>query len=353
VKLEWGPDGTVNDVDVATGKPLPTQARTPGGVDLTGTGHVLAFDAAVLQVVPKGLVGNNTSVGAGLSAAIGLPVFGVRNPTAPDSDGKVGVLPFTTAGSVKVAMGEAFIPGTSATALGKAIDTTLGATDTGVLALGVRDDALATLTEADGDVTLPRFDSTGALWVTLATMAQVIGSVAHGSADTKPPVKVGGFGSAALRTAVDEGDRVDASFDLQGQLRVLPTLAAGSALIGDVGLQPRTSGGLTTFRSIDLDETEEEVKATAGQVYGYYFKNLHATDARFLKFYDNTAAGTTVGTTVPVLTIPMDAGEAGHIAIPQGLAFGTGICVAATTGLADADTGAPGASEVEAAVWFT
>lgn len=57
------------------------------------------------------------------------------------------------------------IPGTGATNLGKAIDTALGATDTGVLAMGARDDTLGTLTEADGDVTVIRTNSRGAMWV--------------------------------------------------------------------------------------------------------------------------------------------------------------------------------------------
>jgi hypothetical protein len=57
------------------------------------------------------------------------------------------------------------IPGTSATHLGKAIDTAVGGTDTGVAALVVRDDALSTLTPADADYTVLRTDSRGSLWV--------------------------------------------------------------------------------------------------------------------------------------------------------------------------------------------
>lgn len=34
VKATWGPDGTANDVDVATGKPLPMQLRSSAGSDL-------------------------------------------------------------------------------------------------------------------------------------------------------------------------------------------------------------------------------------------------------------------------------------------------------------------------------
>jgi len=45
------------------------------------------------------------------------------------------------------------------------VDDVAGATDTGTLALVVRDDALTTLTPADGDYVQMRTDSTGALWV--------------------------------------------------------------------------------------------------------------------------------------------------------------------------------------------
>lgn len=109
---------------------------------------------------------------------------------------------------------------------------------------------------------------------------------------------------------------------------------------------PATTGGLSPFRSIDLDESEEEVKATAGQVYFLHLQNLHASSARFVKFYNATAASVTVGTSTPLYTFRLAAGETITESIPQGLAFSTAITVAATTGIADADTGAPGANEV-------
>jgi len=40
VKTTWGPDGTMNDADVASGKPLPVQLRSAGGDEVT-----LAHDA--------------------------------------------------------------------------------------------------------------------------------------------------------------------------------------------------------------------------------------------------------------------------------------------------------------------
>ena len=59
------------------------------------------------------------------------------------------------------------LPGTGATNLGKAVDSVAGATDVGVMALAVRDDALTTLTPADGDYVQIRTDSDGATWVDL------------------------------------------------------------------------------------------------------------------------------------------------------------------------------------------
>jgi len=46
-----------------------------------------------------------------------------------------------------------------------AVGSVAGATDLGTTALVVRDDALTTLSDADGDYVRMRVDSTGALWV--------------------------------------------------------------------------------------------------------------------------------------------------------------------------------------------
>ncbi len=115
------------------------------------------------------------------------------------------------------------------------------------------------------------------------------------------------------------------------------------------------ANGCDVFRSIDLDETEEEVKASAGVVFGFWFSNL-ATSTRFLKFYNATAASVTVGTTTPVLTLALPGNAtddvSGVIALAQGVGFSTAITVAATTGVADADTGAPGANEVLVNIFY-
>lgn len=108
---------------------------------------------------------------------------------------------------------------------------------------------------------------------------------------------------------------------------------------------PVTTSGVSTFRTLDLDESEEEIKATAGNVYGYYFYNASAS-VRYLKWYNATVANVTVGSTTPFRTYPLPPNSAGHISLPYPISFSTAITVAATTGLADNDSGAPGTNEV-------
>lgn len=119
-----------------------------------------------------------------------------------------------------------------------------------------------------------------------------------------------------------------------------------------VKIEGQPVGGLSVFRSIDLDETEEDACTSTCTLYGFIAGNCHATDLRYVKFYDAAAATVVVGTTTPKLTVPIVAGQNVAFNIPQGIAFSTALCVAATTGVADSDTGAPGANEVLVNVFY-
>ena len=150
------------------------------------------------------------------------------------------------------------------------------------------------------------------------------------------PAGTNAIGKLAANSGVDIGD-VDVT-----------SIAAGTNSIGNVGLVGRTTGGMTIFRSLDIDESEEEIKASAGQLFSISAFNTTAAPL-WLKFYNLTAANTTVGTSTPVLTFIVpgnaDSDGAGFIWNNEiGYAFGTAISVACTTGVADADTGAPGAN---------
>ena len=111
-------------------------------------------------------------------------------------------------------------------------------------------------------------------------------------------------------------------------------------------------GGLSApFRSLDVDETEEEISATACSIYGWFIYNMSAAK-RYVKFYNLTAANTTVGSSTPLITLVFDAGTGANVSFPHGIPFSTACCIAATTGIADADTGAPSGNDVLANVWF-
>jgi hypothetical protein len=175
---------------------------------------------------------------------------------------------------------------------------------------------------------------------TVGTLTNITnwGNVADDAAFTPTTTRVSMSGFFADETgtdSVDEGDGGAARMTLDRKIIVNP--------------QPHTAGGCAIFRSLDLDETEEEVKGTAGQVYGMLLTNT-STGTRWLKFYNATAANVTVGTTTPVLTwgIPGNSSDDIGAAVfgAHGLAFDTAITVAVTTALADADTGAPGANDV-------
>jgi len=116
---------------------------------------------------------------------------------------------------------------------------------------------------------------------------------------------------------------------------------------------PNTTGGLSIFRSIDIDEIEKEAKATAGMLYGCNVINDTAATKLYLKIYNGTVASVTVGTTTPVITIPLPAAAVNqHFTFPAGIAFSSGITIAATTGIADSDTGAPAANAVVVNCYF-
>ena len=107
---------------------------------------------------------------------------------------------------------DTIVPGTAATSLGKAIDTATGGTDTGVLALVTRDDALSTLTPADGDNTQLRVTSTGALWVQDASLNSNGQATA---ANSSPTVMASDrMNSVAFSVAMSADTNVYASGDL-------------------------------------------------------------------------------------------------------------------------------------------
>jgi hypothetical protein len=60
-------------------------------------------------------------------------------------------------------------------------------------------------------------------------------------------------------------------------LASLPALAAGSALAGRVNIDPQTANGLSIYHLVSAASTNAtNVKASAGQLYGWYIYNSNA-----------------------------------------------------------------------------
>lgn len=231
-------------------------------------------------------------------------VFAVQDATAQASLSVIDDWDETNRAAVNLIVGQAGVAA-GAGAVGATVQrVTLASDDPAVVAVQLLDDAVVT----DDNAFTP--------------------------ATTK--VHMAGFFADETSTdSVDEGDGGAARMTLDRRQITVP--------------QPHATGGCDIFRSLDLDETEEEVKGSAGTVYGWYIAN-RAAATTYVKFYNATAASVVVGTTTPVLTLPIPGNTSDDVGANMlgglGIKFDTAITVAATTGVADADTGAPAANDL-------
>lgn len=114
-------------------------------------------------------------------------------------------------------------------------------------------------------------------------------------------------------------------------------------------------GGCSAYQNLDVDETGENIKASAGQVYTIAVSNSAAlsgsdTGDRYLKLYNKATAATSGDT--PVWTIRLGPGDSREVSIPTGLAFATGISIRATRFIGASDNFAPNANEVSVSIAY-
>ena len=164
------------------------------------------------------------------------------------------------------------------------------------------------------------------------------------TAFTPATTKVMMVGLQADETATDSVDEGDAG---------TPRMTLDRKQI--VTVQPHTTGGLTTFMASGSDgssilvATAQAIKASAGQMYGYYAYNPEAA-VTFVHFYNVAAASVTVGTTNPMFTIAIPAGAAANLMFPHGVVFSNAGWSCAATTTAGGNT-AP-ATGVSLVVWY-
>lgn len=296
VKLEFGADGTATPVSAANPLPTVQTGALPAGTNNIGDVDVLTLPNVTLAA------GTNTNevVGdAAIDAAIaGNPVLiggraSTAVPTAMSADNDAQAVWLTRNGAPNVV---------------------------------IRDLA--------GDSAMDETNNAVRATIVSGSIAGIVDDAAF-TAGTSEVLPVGFFADETATDSVDEGDAGAARMTLDRK-QIITTYAHAAA------------GGCTPYKNIDVDETEDEIKGTPGKLFWVHVMNLHASSARYIKFYNATAANVVVGTTVPVLTYPIPSNVNGFTIGfgPQGTQFDTAITVAATTGLADNDTGAPGANEV-------
>jgi hypothetical protein len=153
---------------------------------------------------------------------------------------------------------------------------------------------------------------------TLAT--EVHGNIEHDDPDapsaSSKPLKIGGHATAGLRAPVDEDDRVDGSYDLEGRMRVLSTLSPLS---------------LSRDSTAALAETKV-VKAAAGRLYQLQVTRSSPGNLFYLQLHDLAAAPAPAA--VPVYSVPLPGSGAAGWQWDQGSVFSTGIVWVVSTTIA-------------------
>jgi hypothetical protein len=312
VKLEFGADNT--QTKVSTSDPLPVVQTGTHNIGTVTTVTTVAAVTAISNALPAG-----TNAIGKLAANSGVDIGDVDVTSVPADPFGANADAASATGSISAKL--RFIASTGIPVTGTVTVGSHAVTNAGTFVVQVDGNALTALQLIDDVI------------------------FTDDAAFTPGTSKVAAIGLQADESSTDSVDEGDVG---------APRMTLDRKAI--VNPQPHTAGGVTIFRSLDIDETEEEVKSSAGQIYGYIITNF-ATSVRHVKFYNATAANTTVGTTTPIFTVSVPGNADDDTLVVNGpnaigIPFDTALSVAATTGLADNDTGAPSANDVSITVWY-
>ncbi len=206
-------------------------------------------------------------------------------PAGTNAIGKLAANSGVDIGDVDVT---SIIPGTGATNLGKAVDSVAGATDTGAALLVVRDDALTTLTPADGDYTHLRVSSTGALHVTGSAGATEYTEDAAAASDPVGGVIMGIRRDSLSASEVSaDGDNVAIKATSKGQLHVLA--AIDSTQLGSLGQAAAASSAPVVVASDRMNSVAFSVAMTTDT--GAYASGDLIADTQQLNGFFNKSDG--------------------------------------------------------------
>lgn len=233
----------------------------------------------------------------------------------------------------------ALLGGASATSVGKSEDAAHTTGDTGVLALGVRNDSAATLSGTNLDYTpfsmTPRGDVRALIeYQSQGTPGQSLLKLEDGTSAS------GDANIAVMGVRQDTVSGLTSASGDYGMLKIGPLDQLYTQEIGGIA-NGGTLSGITSAAS----NNSTALKGSAGQVYDLLACNGSAA-VKYVKLY-NKATAPTCGTDTPVLRITVPASNcAPPISSNIGLAFSLGIGYCIVTGVADTDNTAVAANDV-------
>jgi hypothetical protein len=230
-----------------------------------------------------------------ISSVSGTVTVSVSNTPSVSQSGTWNIGTVSTVTSITNSVAVTLAAGASAIA--KAEDSASGDADVGVPALAVRKGTPANTSGTDGDYEFLQM-SAGRLWV-----------------------------SATIDSA----------------------LPSGTNTIGNVGLVPITTGGLSIYSFLSTAAVQAaNIKGSAGQVYSIELFNVGST-AQYVRLYNQATSPGSTDTANIVWRgiIPGNTAGAGFVKTwPQGLALGTGIGIRVTGAIADNDNTALAANTI-------
>lgn len=159
----WVTNSSLTFINVNTGAVTTTIASAATGIFMADcAGFTKVRVTALAAVTGTAVVTMKASVTGGI-VALDQPL-----PTGTNTIGAVNIAASQTLATVTnvATIGTSVTPGTAAANLGKARDSAIGATDTGVAMLGVRRDAPTAETPVAGDYVVPQYSANGTQWVT-------------------------------------------------------------------------------------------------------------------------------------------------------------------------------------------
>lgn len=235
-----------------------------------------------------------------------------------DPSTNAGVAPVDAAAGLKVDLGadNDVTIGAAATNIAKAEDVASANADVGVPAMAVQKTTPADTAGTDGDYEFLQMKN-GRLWVSNKAEANsgvdigdvdvtslTGGTIAHDAVDSGNPIKVGTKASATPSddTLVANGDRADATSDLDGALFVRNGRTLGDMITERVSDATGTSTAFTNFAA---------TASTRNVVSGYSVFNSGAT-AGYLDFRDGAAGAI-------LWTVPLPATGGANFAMEGGI----------------------------------